>query len=132
MFIYSSSTHNFIHCKLDKALNCFIYLTPEFQVMIVDGGTINILRKFHNITLNMGENVLNSEIVSIIMGATNVVLGVQWLQSLGMVAFNFHELFMKIFLDGKEVELKATTGKLRKVIISNSMTIFFKVSSRCN
>jgi hypothetical protein len=35
------STHNFIHYKLAKALNLFVYLAPEFQVMIVDGRTIN-------------------------------------------------------------------------------------------
>jgi hypothetical protein len=33
--------HNFIHCKLAKALNCFVYPAPEFQVMIAYGGTIN-------------------------------------------------------------------------------------------
>jgi hypothetical protein len=37
----SSNTHNFIHYKLSKALNFFVYLVPEFQVMIADGGTIN-------------------------------------------------------------------------------------------
>jgi hypothetical protein len=35
------STHNFIHYKLAKALNCFVYPVPEFEVMIADGGTIN-------------------------------------------------------------------------------------------
>ena len=35
----SGSTHNFIHCKLSKVLNFFIYITPKFQVMITDGGT---------------------------------------------------------------------------------------------
>ena len=28
------STHNFVHCKLAKVLNSFIYLAPKFQVMI--------------------------------------------------------------------------------------------------
>jgi hypothetical protein len=28
VLIDSSSTHNFIHCKLAKALNCFIYPSP--------------------------------------------------------------------------------------------------------
>ena len=37
----SGSTHNFIHCKLAKDLNCFVYPAPEFQVMIADGGTID-------------------------------------------------------------------------------------------
>jgi hypothetical protein len=41
VLIDSGSTHNFIHYKLAKDLNCFVYPEPEFQVMIVDGGTIN-------------------------------------------------------------------------------------------
>jgi hypothetical protein len=41
VLIDSSSTHNFIHYKLAKDLNCFVYLAPEFQVMIVYGGTNN-------------------------------------------------------------------------------------------
>jgi hypothetical protein len=30
------STHNYIHYKLAKDLNCFMYPTPEFQVMIAN------------------------------------------------------------------------------------------------
>ena len=41
VLIDSDSTHNFIHCKLAKVLNWFLYPTPEFQVMTVDGETIN-------------------------------------------------------------------------------------------
>jgi hypothetical protein len=55
MLIDSSSTHNFIHCKLSKLLNCYIYPTLEFQVMIIDRDTINCSRKCHSIKLNMGE-----------------------------------------------------------------------------
>ena len=36
VLIDSGSTHNFIHYKLAKDLNCFVYPVPEFQVMIVD------------------------------------------------------------------------------------------------
>ena len=57
--------------------------------MIWDGGTINCLGKFHNINLAMGEYVLNSPIISILMGGADVVLRVQWLQSLGTMDFYF-------------------------------------------
>jgi hypothetical protein len=97
--IDSGSTHNFIHCKLAKALNCFIYPMLEFQVMIANGGTINCSGKCHKINLTMGEYVMNSPMISISMGGVNFVLGVQWLQSLGIVAFNFQELFMKFSLE---------------------------------
>jgi len=89
LFIGSGSTRIFIHYKLSKILNCFIYLTLEFEVMIVDGGTINCLEKCHNINLTMGEYVLNSPMIFIQMGGFDVVLGVQWLQSLGTMVLNF-------------------------------------------
>ena len=89
MLIDCGSTHNFIHYKLAKDVNCFIYTNLEFQVMIANIGTINCSGKFHQITLTMGEYVLNIPMLSIPMGGVDVVLGVQWLQSLGTVAFNF-------------------------------------------
>jgi hypothetical protein len=101
VLIDSGSTHNFIHYKLAKDLNCFVYPTPEFQVMIVDGGTINCSGKCNKINLTMGEYVMNSPMIAIPMGGDDVVLGIQWLQSLGTVAFNFQELFMKFSLEGK-------------------------------
>ena len=51
--------------------------------MIANGGNINFSGKSHNIKLTMGEYELNSPMLSIPMGGADVVLGVQWLQSLG-------------------------------------------------
>ena len=79
MLIDSRSTHNFIHYKIAKELNCFLYPTPECQVMVASGGTINFLGKCHNIKPSMGEYILNSPMLSIPMGGVDVVLGVQWL-----------------------------------------------------
>jgi hypothetical protein len=45
VLIDSASTHNLIHYKLAKALNCFVYPATMFQVMIADGGTINFSGK---------------------------------------------------------------------------------------
>ena len=58
VLIDSSSTHNFIHCKIVNELNCFLYQALECQVMVANGGTINCYGKFHNIRLTMGEYVL--------------------------------------------------------------------------
>eukprot|EP00253_Pinus_taeda_P002551 PITA_02551 len=116
------STHNFIHCKIAKELNCFLYPAPECQVMVANGGTKNCSRKCNNIKLTMGEYVLNSPMLSIPMGSVDVVVEVQWLQSLGTIAFNFQELFLNFFWEAKEVELRGITRKPRKIIISNGMT----------
>jgi hypothetical protein len=120
VLIDSGSTHNFIHYKLAKALNCFIYPAPEFQVMFAYGGTISCSGKCNKINLTMGEYVMNSPMIDIPM----VVL--QWLQSLGTMDFNFQEIFMKFSLEGKEIELRGIIGKPSKVISSNGMTKLLK------
>ena len=74
----------------------------------------------------MGEYVLNSPMLSIPMGDANVILGVQWLQSLGTIAFNFQEPFLKFFSEGKEIELQGIIGKLGKIISSNAMKKLLK------
>ena len=90
--------------------------------MVADGKTINCIDKCHNINLSMGEYVLKSPMIAIPMGGADVVLGVQWLQSLGTISFNFQELFMKFFWEGKEFELRGIEGKPCKIIRSHSMT----------
>jgi hypothetical protein len=82
--------------------------------------------KCNKINLTMGEYVMNSPMIAIPMGGVDVVLGIQWLQSLGMVAFNFQELFMKFLLERKEIELRGITEKPDKVIISNGMRKLLK------
>jgi hypothetical protein len=76
MLIDSTSSQNFIDCKLAKLLNCFIYPTLEFQVMATDGGTINCSRKYNSIKLTMGEYLLDNSMIAIEMGGVDVVLGI--------------------------------------------------------
>jgi hypothetical protein len=94
MLIDSSSTHNFINYKLEKYLNFFVFIGPEFQVMIADRGTINCSGKCHTINLNMGDYLLDSPMISIQMVGVDVLLGVQWLQSLALMTLNFQYIFM--------------------------------------
>jgi hypothetical protein len=103
MLIDSGSTHNFINSKLEKLLNSFAFPTPNFQLMIADGGTINCSRNSHSIHFNIGEYLLDIPMITIQMGSVDVVLGFQWLQSLGIVALNFQELFMIFSSKGNEI-----------------------------
>ena len=73
---------------------------------------------------------MNSPMVAIPMGGADVVLGVQWLQSLGTVDFNFQKPFMKFSWEGKEYELNVITRKSSKMIIYNGMIVFKKGTSR--
>jgi len=65
-------THNFTNYKLAKLLNCFVFPTPKFQVIIVDGGTINCPGKCHGININMGNYLLDSPMIAIQIGGVDV------------------------------------------------------------
>ena len=73
----------------------------------------------------MEEYVFNSPMIDIHMGGVDVLLGIQWLQWLGIRALNFQVLFMRFSLEGKEFEQRGTEQKPCKVIISNGIAIFF-------
>jgi hypothetical protein len=64
------------------------------------------------------------------MGGVDVVLGFQWLQSLGTMAPNFQDIFMIFFSYGKEIENRCVQGKPYKVISSNNMTKLLKKGHR--
>ena len=74
----------------------------------------------------MGDSVWNIPMLSIPMGGDDVILGVQWLEYLGTITFNFQELFLNFFSEGKEVELRGIARKPGKIIGSNFMTNLMK------
>ena len=59
--------------------------------------------------------------IGISMEGVDVVLRFQWLESLGTMAFNFQNLFMKYSWEGNDFLLNGITGKPSKVIKSNGM-----------
>jgi hypothetical protein len=44
------------------------------------------------------------------MGGVDVVLGVQWLQSLGTMALNFQDLFKRFSIEARKLSFKVSKG----------------------
>jgi hypothetical protein len=62
--------------------------------------------KFHNIEVSMGSYILEIPMYYIPTGGVDVVLGIQWLRTLGKISTNYNELFMRFSLEGIQYELK--------------------------
>ena len=60
-----------------------------FQVLIVDGGTMKFEGRCENIKLQMCNYHKKTHIFSIEMGGCNIVLGVEWIYTLGPITMNF-------------------------------------------
>jgi len=99
ILVDSGSTHNFINKRVAEKLNCFPYSVKNFQVMIANGGSINCGGKCHNVKVNIRDYNLTTTMYVIPIGGVNVVLGVQWLETLGNITMNFKQHFMRFKLD---------------------------------
>eukprot|EP00253_Pinus_taeda_P002482 PITA_02482 len=94
VLIDSGSTHNFIHKKVMEAVHCFVRAVSNFQVQIADGGTMKCEGCCENLKLQMGDYKLKTRIFSIHMGGCDIVLGAEWLRTLGPITMDFKELYM--------------------------------------
>eukprot|EP00253_Pinus_taeda_P019139 PITA_19139 len=86
--------HNFIHQRVAEVVHCFVRAVSNFWVQIVDGGTMKCEGRCENVKLQMGDYQLKTHMFSIHMGGCNIVLGSEWLRTLGPITMNFQELYM--------------------------------------
>jgi hypothetical protein len=81
VLIDSGSTHNFIHHSLGDEIHCFVCPISNFQILIVNGGTMKCGGCYENVKLKMGNYHLKTHMFSISMGDCDIVLGVEWIHT---------------------------------------------------
>jgi hypothetical protein len=94
VLIDSGSTHNFIHRRLTEELHCFVHPVSNFQILIANGGTMKCGGRCENVKLQMGDYHLKTHMFSISMGGCDIVLGVEWLHTLGPITMDYQDLYM--------------------------------------
>jgi len=77
--IDSASTHNFIHRKVAQETHCYVHPIYNFQIMIIDGGTMKYGSWCENVQLQIGEYHLKTHML---MGGCDIVLKEEWLFTL--------------------------------------------------
>jgi hypothetical protein len=95
ILVDSGSTHNFIHFRIAQETNCYIHAVNNFQIMIVNGGSMKCGGYCENVCLQIGEYHMKSHMFSIDMGGCDIVLGAEWSRTLGPILMDFKELTMQ-------------------------------------
>jgi hypothetical protein len=96
VLIDSGSTHNFIHRRIVEETHCFVYPSSNFQILVVNGGTMKFGSRCENSKLQMGNYPLKTHMLSISIGSCDIVLGVEWFCNLGPITMNYQELYMSL------------------------------------
>jgi hypothetical protein len=126
ILVDSGSTHNFIHHRISQETNCYIRALNNFQIMIVDGGSMKCGGHCENVCLQIGQYHMKSHMFSIDMGDCDIVLGVEWLQTLDPILMDFKELTMQFHLEGQQYQFQGITVGSPEIISSHCMEKLLK------
>jgi hypothetical protein len=117
----SGSTHNFIHRCIAQETNLYIRAVNNFQITITNGGSMKCGGQCENVCLQIGDYRLKSHMFSIDMGDCDIVLGADWLRTLGPILMDFKELTMQFDQEGQQYKFQGITVGSPEIISSHRM-----------
>eukprot|EP00253_Pinus_taeda_P031748 PITA_31748 len=126
VLIDSGSTHNFIHQKIAETVHCFVRAVSNFQVQIVDGGTMKCEGHCENFKLQKGDYQLKTHMFAIHMGGCDIVLDANWLRTLGPITMDFQDLYMSFKQNNHTHTLRGLQAGAPSIISSHRMEKLLK------
>ena len=97
--------------------------------MVVNGSTLPCKGMCHSVCISIGDYNLRSNMFSIPLGGCSVILGTQWLCTLGPILWDFAEIWMQFSVNGKKHTLKGLQPRSPSIISSHSMENILKKNS---
>ena len=83
VLVDTGSTHNFLDIRVARKLKLFVHPVPDMKVMVADGKKIEKVEKCHKVKLQIQDFKLESELYTLPLGGVDIIMGIQWLQTLG-------------------------------------------------
>jgi hypothetical protein len=126
ILVDSGSTHNFIHHRIAQETHFYIHAVNNFQIMISNGGSMKCGGRCENVCLQIGDYHLKYHMFAMDMGGCDIVLGADWLRTLGPILMDFKELTMKFEQEGQQYKFQGITAGSPEVISSHRMENLLK------
>nr|KYP50671.1 Retrovirus-related Pol polyprotein from transposon 297 family [Cajanus cajan] len=111
ILIDSRSTHNFLDEEVAKKLGYPITDIPTLSVAVANGARVSITATAKQFQWTIQNTGFTSDMLLIPLGCCDVVLGIEWLGTLGEITWNFNRLSMQFYVQGKKLVLKGATGE---------------------
>jgi hypothetical protein len=92
--IDDGATHNFIDTSLVSKRALQTEELEGFYVTVADGHTVECLDRIPNLEMNLGNYIVRDTFYVVDLSDTDVVLGVQWMITLGKITTNYQTLEM--------------------------------------
>jgi hypothetical protein len=126
ILVDSGNTHNFIHHFLSQEFNCYIRALNNFQIIVANGGSMKCGGHCENVLLQIGQYNLKYHMFVIGMGGFDIVLGVEWLHTLGPITMYFKELTMQFQQESQQYKFQGITTGSPDIISSHAWKSYSK------
>jgi hypothetical protein len=126
ILVDSERTHHFIHRRISKKTNFYICTVNNFQIMIANGGSMKCGGICENVCLQIGQYHMKYHMFAIDMGGCDIVLGAEWIRTLGPILMDFKELTMQFHQEGQQYKFQDITIGSSEIISSHRMEKMLK------
>ena len=137
VLVNGDSTHNFVQERVARFLGLPMSPASEFKVMVGNGAEIPCASMCKGVPIKLQSNSFEVDLYVMPLSGADVVLGVQWLKTLGPILTDYDNLTMKFISDGKLITINADVSsaaseislhQLKRVTATASAATFFHLS----
>jgi hypothetical protein len=127
VLIDGGATHNFIDSTLVARRGIPAENFEGFSVVVVDGYNMTCTQKVPQLDVTLGNYTVTDDFYVVELADTNVILGVQWLYSLGKHSQNYQTMELEFrAADGKKVVLRGMANGTPKIVSAKQMESIFR------
>ncbi|VFR02248.1 unnamed protein product [Cuscuta campestris] len=109
------STHNFLHPAMAERLALVLHPVTPFRVYVGNGDSLRCSYSCQQTPLFLQGNTFDVDLFILEIHGPDIVLGVQWLQTLGKVSHDYANLTMEFSYQGKAVILRGDNQPPRPI-----------------
>ncbi|KAL8143460.1 LOW QUALITY PROTEIN: hypothetical protein V2J09_016492 [Rumex salicifolius] len=117
ILIDSGSTHNFIDKNVVAKLGCSISSMGITKVTVADGSSIDVVAKVEDFSWTFQDIPFHTEAMVLPLGCCDMVLGIQWLETLGPVIWDFKKLTMEFRMGQRRVAAYESDDAVKQIIV---------------
>lgn len=121
ILIDSGSTHNFLDSEAAKLFGCLLEPIQPLSVSVANGHKIGASYQCRNFSWRIGQSSFSADVILLPLGCCDLVLGIQWLATLGPILWDFAHLRMEFKVLGKRHVLRGSPHATHKVVSSSNL-----------
>ncbi|KAA0057627.1 ty3-gypsy retrotransposon protein [Cucumis melo var. makuwa] len=106
ILIDCSATHNFVSDKLVKKLLISIKETAHYGVILGSGAAVQGKGICEKLEIRMKNWTVEENFLPLELGGVDIILGMQWLHSLGVTTVDWKNLLLTFSVEGKSIKIQ--------------------------